>query len=62
MLKVKEDIDRREKANIKIVNRKKNKLRELLDIGEKVLVLAKRLKKKDVPGFLYKSTTQNKPF
>ena len=31
------------------------KLREPLNIGEKVLVLAERLKKKDVPGKLYKS-------
>ena len=38
------------------------KLRDPLDIGEKVLVLAERLKKKDVPGRLYKSTTQNKTF
>ena len=36
------------------------KLREPLDIGEKVLVLAERLKKKYAPGKLYKSTTQNK--
>ena len=34
----------------------------MLDIGEKIPVLAKRLKKNDRPGFLYKSTTQNKPF
>ena len=34
----------------------------MLDIGEKIPVLAKRLKKKDAPGFLYKSTTENKPF
>ena len=33
-----------------------------LDIGEKVLVLAERLKKKDAPGRLYKSTTENRPF
>ena len=31
-------------------------------MGEKVLVLAERLKKKDAPGRLYKSTTQNKTF
>ena len=43
---------------------KKNprKLREPLKIGEKVLVLAERLKKKDAPGKLYKSSTQNKTF
>ena len=38
------------------------KLREPLNIGEKVLVLAERLKKKDAPGKLYKSSTQNKTF
>ena len=38
------------------------KLREPLNIGEKVLVLAERLKKKDAPGKLYKRSTQNKTF
>ena len=38
------------------------KLREPLNIGEKVLVLAERLKKKDAPDKLYKSSTQNKTF
>ena len=46
LLKVKEDIERRERANIKIDCRKMNKLREPLDIGKKVLVLAERLKRK----------------
>ena len=40
----------------------KRKLREPLNIGEKVLVLAERIKKKDAPGKLYKATTQNKSF
>ena len=40
----------------------KRKLREPLAIGEKVLVLSERLKKKDAPGKLYKPTTQNKFF
>ena len=40
----------------------KRKLREPLSIGEKVLVLSERLKKKDAPGKLYKPTTQNKSF
>ena len=31
-------------------------------VGEKVLVLAERLRKKDAPGNLYKSTTKNTPF
>ena len=42
--------------------RQKRTLRSPLDIGEKVLVLAKHLRKKDAPGKLYKSTTENKPF
>ena len=31
-------------------------------MDEKVLVLSDRLKKKDAPGRLYKSTTENRPF
>ena len=33
-----------------------------MTVGEKVLVLAERLRKKDAPGNLYKSTTENTPF
>ena len=40
----------------------KRKLREPLNIGDKVLVLSERFKKKDAPGKLYKATTQNKSF
>ena len=40
----------------------KRKLREPLMIGEKVPILAERIKKKDAPGKLYKPTTQNKSF
>ena len=40
----------------------KRKLRKPLMIGEKVLILAERIKKKDPPGKLYKPTTQNKSF
>ena len=42
--------------------RKKGKLCDLLDIDEKVLVLVERLRKKDAPGRLYKSTTGNRPY
>ena len=42
--------------------KKKRKLREPLEINEKVLVLAERIKKKDAPGVLFKSTTENIPF
>ena len=37
-------------------------IREPLDIGEKALVFAKRLKKKDTTRVLFKRTTENKPF
>ena len=37
-------------------------LRSLLNLDEKVLVLAERLKKKDAPGNLYKASTDNIPF
>ena len=33
-----------------------------LEIGQKVLVLAERFRKKGTPGKLYKSTTENKSF
>ena len=33
-----------------------------MEIDEKVLVLAERIKKKDAPGVLFKSTTENIPF
>ena len=42
--------------------KRKKRLREPLAIGERVLILASRLKKKDAPGVLYKSTTENRPF
>ena len=38
---------------------KRKKLRENLMIGEKVLVLAKRIRKKDAPGKFYKQSVQN---
>ena len=41
-----------------IIEKKKQKKQEPLDIGEKVLVLAEKLKKKDAPGVLFKSITQ----
>ena len=50
-----------DKYNQRIDRRKKN-LWSLLNIGEKVLVLAKRLKKKDAPGKYFKSPTDNIPF
>ena len=47
---------REEKELTLIQTVEKSKLRERLDIGEKVLVLAERLKMKDTPKFLYKCT------
>ena len=52
---------RNEKYNEKI-DRRKRKLRSPLNLDEKVLVLAERLKKKDAQGSLYKASTENIPF
>ena len=43
-------------------SRKKKTLRNPLNFTEKFLVLAERLRKKDAPGRLYKSSTENMPF
>ena len=43
-------------------NRRQKKLRNPLNLDEKVLVLAERLKKKDAPSKLFKATTENTPF
>ena len=61
LIKVKEDRDRRERFDIKSDKRRK-KLRDPLEIGEKVLVLAKHLRKKNAPGKVYKTTTEHKTF
>ena len=60
--KVKQHAERYERADVEKDKKIRRKLREPLKIAEKVLVLAERLKKKDVPGNLYKSTTQNISF
>ena len=62
MVKVSKAVDRYERYNEKVDERQKKKLREPLEIDEKVLILAERIKKKDAPGILFKSTTQNVPF
>ena len=41
------------------IDRRKRTLRSPLNLDEKVLVLAERLKKKDAPGNLYKASTDN---
>ena len=62
MVKVSKAVDRYERYNEKMDERQKKKLREPLEIDEKVLILAERIKKKDAPGILFKSTMQNVPF
>ena len=52
---------RNNKYNQKI-DKRKRKLRSPLNLDEKVLILSKRLKKKDAPGNLYKASTDNIPF
>ena len=44
------------------LGKRKRKLRIPLNLDEKVLVLAERLKKKDASGNLYKTSTDNIPF
>ena len=52
---------RNDKYNQKL-DRRKNTLRSPLNLTEKALVLAERLRKKVVPDTLYKSSTENMPF
>ena len=44
---------------IKTYDRKKNKLRQNLNINEKVLVLGERIRKKSASGKFYKQSVQN---
>ena len=44
------------------IDKRKITLRSQLNLNEKVLVLAERLRKKDSPGNLYKASTGNMPF
>ena len=59
--KIETNQSRKYRYNEKI-DRRKRKLRRPLNIDEKVLVLAERLRKKDAPGNLYKAFTDNIPF
>ena len=43
-------------------SKKRKKLRENLNIGERVYVLAERIKKKSAPGKFYKQSVQNIKF
>ena len=62
LVKITKGINRYERYNEKLDKKQKRKLREPLNINEKVLVLAERIKKKDAPKFLFKNTTENIPF
>ena len=53
---------RMDRYNRKKYLKKRKKLRENLNIGEKVYVLAERVKKKSAPGKFYKQSVQNISF
>ena len=44
---------------IKKILNKKEKTERKLDVGEKVYILAERIKKKSAPGKFYKQSVQN---
>ena len=62
MVKVSKNAEDINAMILNLIKKSRVKLRSPLIVGEKVLVLAERLKKKDLPGNLYKSTTKNIPF
>ena len=62
MVKVSKSAERYSRNDERLNKKSRKKLRRPLMVGEKVLVLAERLRKKDAPGNLYKSTTENTPF
>ena len=62
MFKVSRDAERCERHDIHFYKKSRKRLRSPLVVGEKVLALAERLRKKDAPGNLYKSTTENISF
>ena len=59
--KIETNQSRNLKYNLK-KDRRKKQLRSPLNLEEKVLVLAERIRKKDAPGSLYKASTENIPF
>ena len=61
LIKVIENRDRLERFDAKL-DRCKKRLRDPLETDENVIALAEHLRKKDAPGRLYKSTTENKTF
>ena len=62
MVKVSKSAERYSRNDERLDKTSRKKLRSPLTVGKKVLVLAERLRKKDVPSNLYKSTTKNTPF
>ena len=51
--------NRLDRYDNKIYERKRKKLREKLNVGESIYVLAGRIKKENAPGKFYKETVQN---
>ena len=62
MVRVSTDAERCKRNDIRFDKKTCKKLCSPLTVGEKVLVLAKRPRKKDGLGNLYKSTTENISF
>ena len=62
MVKVSKGAERYSRNDERLDKQSRKKLRSPLTVGEKVLILAERLRKKDTPSNLYKSTTKNTPF
>ena len=62
LYRVTQAFKRYKKHDVNVDIRKRKKLREPLHVSDRVLILASRLKKKDAPGVLYKSTIENKPY
>ena len=61
-MKVRNNTNRLERYETKKETMKKRQLREPLELNEKVLVLAERLRKKEAPKNIYKLTTENVSF
>ena len=53
---------RQDTSDVRRYSAKRKKLRDELFVGEKVFVLAKRIRKKAAPGKFYKQSVQNKLF
>ena len=62
MVRVSKDANGYERGDMRYDNKSHKNLCSPLAVGEKVLALAQRLMKKDAPGNLYKSTTENMSF